>query len=213
MYYRQLGATGIRVSEVGMGCNRLGEEGQSDEHWVRLVRHAVDLGVNVFDTSESYTWGRSEEMLGLALESATSAAKDVLIATKVSRVRETNAKDFSAARMMDTVEGSLRRLRREWIDLYQLHSPSREDMERFDWAEGLDRLKRQGKIRHGGVAVNSAADGLWLIAQGLAEGGGWSRCCRSPTICSRRRSKTSCSTWPANVVWACCAGCLWRVAS
>ena len=172
MYYRELGATGIRVSEVGMGCNRLGEEGQPDEHWVRLVRHAVDLGVNIFDTSESYKWGRSEEMLGLALGSAAGAYRDVLIATKMSRVRETNGKDFSAARMMDTVEESLRRLRREWIDVYQLHSPSREDMERYDWAEGLDRLRRQGKIRHGGVAVNSAADGMWLIEQGLAGGGG-----------------------------------------
>jgi aryl-alcohol dehydrogenase-like predicted oxidoreductase len=151
-----------------MGCNRLGEEGQPDEHWVRLVRHAVDLGVNIFDTSESYNWGRSEEMLGRALEGRV----DVLVATKMSRVRETNAKDYSAARMADTVEGSLSNLRRECIDLYQLHSPSREDMERFDWAEGLDRLKRQGKIRHGGVAVNSAADGTWLIEQGLAEGGG-----------------------------------------
>jgi aryl-alcohol dehydrogenase-like predicted oxidoreductase len=151
-----------------MGCNRLGEAGQPDEHWVRLVRHAVDLGVNIFDTSESYNWGRSEEMLGRAL----SGRGDVLVATKMSRVRETNAKDFSAARMVDTVEGSLRNLQRERIDLYQLHSPSREDMQRFDWAEGLERLKRQGKIRHGGVAVNSAADGMWLIGQGLAEGGG-----------------------------------------
>jgi aryl-alcohol dehydrogenase-like predicted oxidoreductase len=168
MYYRELGATGIRVSEVGMGCNRLGEGGQPDEHWVRLVRHAADLGVNLYDTSESYNWGRSEDVLGKAL----GARADVYVATKMSRVRETNAKDFSAARMMDTVEGSLRNLRRECIDLYQLHSPSREDMERDDWAEGLARLKRQGKIRHGGVAVNSAADGMWLIEQGLAEGGG-----------------------------------------
>ncbi len=156
-----------------MGCNRLGEDGQPDEHWVRLVRHAADLGVNIFDTSESYNWGHSEEMLGLALGDHTAGARDdVLVATKMSRVRKTNAKDFSAARMMDTVEGSLRRLRRECIDLYQLHSPSREDMERYDWAEGLARLKRQGKIRHGGVAVNSAADGMWLIKQGLATGGG-----------------------------------------
>jgi myo-inositol catabolism protein IolS len=90
----------------------------------------------------------------------------------MSRVRETDGKDFSAARMADTVEGSLRKLQRECIDIYQLHSPSREDMERYDWAEGMATLKRQGKIRIGGVAVNSAADGVWLMRQGLAEGGG-----------------------------------------
>jgi aryl-alcohol dehydrogenase-like predicted oxidoreductase len=103
---------------------------------------------------------------------AVGARDDVLITTKMSRVRETNAKDFCAARMMGTVEGSLRNLRRECIDLYQLHSPSLEDLQRDDWAEGLSRLKQQGKILHGGVAVNHAAEGLWLFEQGLAEGGG-----------------------------------------
>lgn len=175
MFYRNLGKTGIRVSEVGMGCNRLGEAGQPDEHWVDLARRAADLGVNLFDSSESYNWGRSEEMLGLAFgarDRHVIARDDVLIATKVSRVRGTNAKDYSAARMMGTVEESLRNLRREQIDIYQLHSPSREDLERYDWAEGLVRLKRQGKVRCGGVAINSAADGVWLIEQGLAKGGG-----------------------------------------
>jgi len=173
VYYRDLGKTGIRVSEVGMGCNRLGEAGQPDEHWIRLVRHAADLGVNLYDSSESYNWGRSEEMLGRAFgDGAGGTRDDVLIATKMSRVRETNGKDFSAARMVGTVEGSLRNLQRERIDIYQLHSPSREDMERYDWAEGMAALKRQGKIRVGGVAVNSAADGVWLMQQGLAGGGG-----------------------------------------
>jgi aryl-alcohol dehydrogenase-like predicted oxidoreductase len=173
VYYRDLGQTGIRVSEVGMGCNRLGETGRPDEHWIRLVRHAADLGVTLFDSSESYNWGRSEDMLGRAFGGHVGGARDdVLIATKMSRVRETNGRDFSAARMVDTVEGSLRKLRRECIDIYQLHSPSRADMERYDWAAGMAALKRQGKIRVGGVAVNSAADGAWLIQQGLAEGGG-----------------------------------------
>ena len=179
MYYRDLGKTGVRVSEVGMGCNRLGEAGQPDEHWIHLARRAADLGVTLFDSSESYNWGRSEEMLGRAFGGrAGGAREDVLIATKMSRVRETDGadkvrpKDFSAARMVDTVEGSLRRLQRECIDVYQLHSPSREDMERYDWAEGMAALKRQGKIRVGGVAVNNAADGVWLMQQGLAEGGG-----------------------------------------
>jgi aryl-alcohol dehydrogenase-like predicted oxidoreductase len=165
MHYRELGKTGVRVSEVGMGCNRLGEDPYPDEHWVNLVQRAVDLGVTLFDSSEAYKRGRSEEMLGRAIGNRD----DILIATKMSRVPETDEKDYSAARMMRTVEDSLRRLQRDWIDIYQLHSPNREDMERFDWSEGMERLKRQGKIRFTGVAVNSAEDGLWLIRQSLVE--------------------------------------------
>jgi aryl-alcohol dehydrogenase-like predicted oxidoreductase len=165
MIYRELGKTGVRVSEVGMGGNRLGQDYAPDEHWVRLVQRAADLGVTVFDTAEAYGWGRSEEMLGRALGNRD----DVLIATKMCRIRETGVKEYSAARMVETVEGSLSRLRRDRIDIYQLHSPGREEMERYDWAEGMQRLKEQGKIRFAGVAVNSAADGVWLVEQGLVD--------------------------------------------
>jgi aryl-alcohol dehydrogenase-like predicted oxidoreductase len=149
-----------------MGCNRLGEAGPPDQHWVDLVRRAVDLGVNVFDSSESYNWGRSEEMLGRAV----GEREDVLLATKVSRMRE-GGKDFSAARVLERAEVSLRNLRRSYIDIYQLHSPSRADLERFDWAEGLTALKRQGKIRLAAVALSTHDDGCWLIERGLAGAG------------------------------------------
>jgi aryl-alcohol dehydrogenase-like predicted oxidoreductase len=165
MYYRELGRTGVKVSEVGMGGNRLGQDYATDEHWVRLVQRAADLGVTVFDSAEAYGWGRSEEMLGRAL----GDRDDVSIATKMCRIRETGEKEYSAARMMETVEGSLRRLQRDRIDIYQLHSPNREELERYDWAEGMRRLKEQGKIRLSGVAVNSAADGIWLIEQCLVD--------------------------------------------
>ena len=67
MHYRELGNTGVEVSEVGLGCNRLGQSYASDAHWSDLVLRAVDLGVTLFDTAEAYGWGRSEEMLGNAL--------------------------------------------------------------------------------------------------------------------------------------------------
>jgi aryl-alcohol dehydrogenase-like predicted oxidoreductase len=159
MYYRPLGKTGALVSEVGMGCNRLGQDYAADEHWVQLVRRAVELGVTVFDSSESYGSGRSEEMLGQALGNRD----DVLVATKVSHARETSGKDFSGRRVIEAAEASLRRLQRDRIDIYQLHSPSREDLQRYDWADGMRRLKERGKIRFSGVAVNRAADGTWLI--------------------------------------------------
>lgn len=166
MIYRSLGKTGVQVSEIGMGCNRLGEAGPPDQHWIGLVQRAVDLGVNVFDSSESYNWGRSEEMLGRAI----GERDDVLLATKVSRKRG-GGRDFSASRLLERAQISLRNLRRSYIDIYQLHSPSRADLEGFDWAEGLTRLKRQGKVRMGAVALSSPDDGCWLIEQGLAGAG------------------------------------------
>ncbi len=165
MIYRNLGNTELKVSEVGMGCNRLGESSQPDEHWISLVKRAVELGVNVFDTSESYGWGRSEEMLGRAIGNNS----DVHIATKMSRVRGVHESDFSAKRMVENIEGSLKRLKRDCIDIYQLHSPNRQDMEKFDWADGMEKLKKQGKIRVSAMAVNSASDGIWLIEQGYIE--------------------------------------------
>ncbi|MGC9468579.1 MAG: aldo/keto reductase [Anaerolineae bacterium] len=165
MHYRELGSTGLDVSEVGLGCNRLGEAHAPTTHWVDLVKRAVDLGVTVFDTSESYGWGRSEEVLGHALGNRD----DVIVATKVSRVRETGAHDYSTERIVKRVEGSLRRLQRDIIDIYQLHSPSRAALERLEWAEAMDTLKDQGKIRFAGVAVNSEADALWLMERDLVE--------------------------------------------
>jgi aryl-alcohol dehydrogenase-like predicted oxidoreductase len=165
MHYRELRKSGIEVSEVGMGCNRLGQDYASDEHWIRLVRHAADLGVTLYDTSETYGWGDSETILGKALGNR----EDVIIATKMGRIQETDEHDFSADRMMETVEGSLRRLQRDVIDIYQLHSPSREALERDNWAEGMAKLKDQGKIRLAAVAVRSEDDAIWLMEQGLVE--------------------------------------------
>lgn len=165
MHYRQLGKTGLKVSEISIGCNRLGEADQPDAHWVNLVHKAIDLGINLFDTSESYLWGRSEEMLGQAIGNNTS----VLIATKVSRIRETGVRDFSAARIVKQAEDSLRRLRRDRIDIFQLHSPHLTDMQQYDWAEGMARLKEQGKIRLAGVSINDAPSGQWLLEQGLVD--------------------------------------------
>ena len=161
MHYRPLGQTGIKVSEVGLGCNRLGQDHQPQDFWIDLVRQAADLGVTIYDTAEAYEWGGSEEVLGLALGNRD----DVYIATKMSRIRKTNARDYSANRMRETAENSLRRLGRECIDIYQLHSPGRDDMERDDWVSGMNSLKAEGKIRYAAVAVNSVADGIWLIEQ------------------------------------------------
>ncbi len=165
MHYRPLGNTGAQVSEIGMGCNRLGEKQETDAHWINLVHAAVEQGITVFDTSESYGWGRSEEILGQAVGNN----KDVLIASKVSRDRETSAKEWYPERIIARAEDSLRRLQRETIDIYQLHSPSLAEMQAYDWPQAMDTLKQQGKIRFSGVSINDAASGRWLIENGLAQ--------------------------------------------
>ena len=165
MHYRELGNTGAKVSEVGMGCNRLGQPYESDDFWTKLVLRAADLGVTVFDTAEAYGWGRSEEVLGKAVGNRD----DVMIATKMCRIRESGEQEYSSARMVETVEGSLRKLQRDVIDIYQLHSPRRDALERYDWAEGMQKLREQGKIRFSAVAVSNEADAVWLMAQDLVD--------------------------------------------
>jgi aryl-alcohol dehydrogenase-like predicted oxidoreductase len=166
LHYLDLGKTGLHVSEVSMGCNRLGSDLYPDDHWVNLVRRAVDLGVNLFDTAEVYGGRRSEEMIGRAV----STRDDVFIATKMS-AWDAEHTDLSYGRMVEAVEGSLRRLQRDTIDVYQLHSPHRELMERFDWAESMAKLQKQGKIRFRAVALalNVVGDGIWLIEQGVVD--------------------------------------------
>lgn len=165
MHYRQLGKHDVKVSEISLGCNRLGEAHSPDSHWIDLLRQAMDLGVNLFDTAESYGWGRSEELLGQAI----GQRSDILIASKVSRIRETNVKDFSAVRIIAQAEASLRRLQRETIDIYQLHSPTLADLQQFDWPDAMTKLKAQGKIRFAGVSINEVASGEWLLENGLAD--------------------------------------------
>jgi aryl-alcohol dehydrogenase-like predicted oxidoreductase len=163
--YRALGATGAQVSEIGMGCNRLGEPQMPTEHWVGLVRHAVALGITLFDTAEAYGWGASEDILGEAIGNRD----DVMVADKVCRIRETGEKDWSPDRILLRLDESLRRLRRECIDIYQLHSPTLEEMQRYDWPLAMERAKEAGKIRFSGVSINDAACGRWLIEQRLVD--------------------------------------------
>ena len=165
MNHRELGATGLSVSAVGMGCNRLGETVAAEAEWVDLVRRAADLEVNLFDTSAQYTKGRSEEILGQAL----AHREDVYIATKYGSRETATGRDWSSAVMFDAVEGSLQRLQRDSIDVLQIHSPARADLESCDWAEGMARLQDQGKIRHAAVAIREPEDGIWLIENDLAE--------------------------------------------
>ena len=168
MQYRKLGRSGLNVSVIGLGTNQFG--GKVDAKGVReIVATALDLGINFLDTADIYQEGRSEQTLGQALE---SERERVILATKVGMKTGDGPNDTGASRqrVMAGAEASLRRLRTDRIDLYQIHqwddeTPIEETL------RALDDLVRAGKVRYVG-ASNFAA---WQLAQAnlLAESSGW----------------------------------------
>ncbi len=174
MNYRTLGRTGLRVSEVGFGAWAIGgpsKLGPVEIGWgevddaasIRAIQAARDAGVTFFDTSDAYGAGRSEVLIGKALRSNRD---QVVIATKVGNRTSPEGKwvkDFSKPWILEAIEGSLRRLGMDYVDLYQLHSPT--DLAGYgdDAFEALEMLKAQGKIRFSGVSVGPAAHGPWVI--------------------------------------------------
>jgi aryl-alcohol dehydrogenase-like predicted oxidoreductase len=165
MEYRTLGSTGISVSVVGFGLWTLstGWWGEyTDEQAIAMLRDARDLGVTFYDASDTYGNGRSEEQLGEAFGNDAG----VVIATKVGydfyhhagerRGQQEIPQDFSPAYIRRACDESLRRLRRDRIDFYQLHNPKMETVNRDETFACLDDLVREGKVRSYGVALGPA---------------------------------------------------------
>jgi aryl-alcohol dehydrogenase-like predicted oxidoreductase len=184
MKYKQLGRTGLYVSEICLGTMTFGgnadagmwkaigslDQGVVDE----IVGGSLAAGVNFFDTADVYSFGESERRLGQAFKNLGVARKDVVIATKVFGRMGPRPNDQSASRghIMDSVQASLERLQTDHIDLYQIHgndsvTPLDETL------RALDDLVRQGLVRYVGVS-NWAA---WKIAAAvtLSEERGWAR--------------------------------------
>jgi aryl-alcohol dehydrogenase-like predicted oxidoreductase len=158
MEYRQLGRTGLEVSALGFGCGAVGGlliKGDRKE-MVRVVARAVELGITYFDTARSYGDGMSEANLGLILEELKPT---VLVGTKV-QLEAADLDDIEQA-VIDSVEGCLKRLRREHIDLFQLHNcialqrkPDRAWVGIDDLApavQAFQKLQHQGKISSWGI--------------------------------------------------------------
>lgn len=170
MKYRQLGNSGLRVSVLGLGTNAFG--GRADkETSIRVIHHAVDAGITFIDTADIYTGTKSEEIIGEAFE---GRRQDVILATKVGMKLGDGPNDRGSSRhhIMEGVEQSLRRLRTDYIDLYQIHAfdattPQEETL------RALDDLVSQGKVRYIG-ASNYAA---WQIMKSLSisERYGWAK--------------------------------------
>ncbi len=180
MQFRELGRkTGIRVSAIGFGGWAIGgaTEGSgaplgwgrtSDEESLAAIRRARELGVTLFDTADSYGFGRSESLLGIVL---SRYRQEVVIATKVGVVRTASGalkKDFSRQHIFHAVDGSLKRLRTDYIDLYQMHNPTIEDLRQEEIQDAMERLQDAGKIRFWGISVSTPEEGVEIMQRGWA---------------------------------------------
>ena len=164
MRYTTFGGTGLTVSRLSMGCNRLGDPGGDPAQWPPVVRRALDLGVTFFDTSENYNEGRSEAILGDVLGSHDGPT---VIATKGGFSAGAGiVRDYSAESIAGAARGSLKRLGRDTIDLYMLHSPSVANLENDTWADAIKALKADGTIRSFGISTSSHASGVWALKHG-----------------------------------------------
>jgi aryl-alcohol dehydrogenase-like predicted oxidoreductase len=172
MEYRLLGRTGVRVSSLGLGCAGFGGvgsevelfgRGEDQETAFQLMDHALELGINFFDTANSYGGGRSEAMVGRWLASRRTR-DDVVLATKVATRLGPGVNDGGLSRrhILQQVEESLRRLRTDWLDLYITHQVD-DDTALAETMRAMHDLVHSGKVRYLGA---SNIEG-WRLMKGL----------------------------------------------
>jgi len=180
MRYIKLGSTGLDVSPVAIGAMTYGEPDRGHPVWSLgeqdarpLVRHALEAGINFFDTANMYSNGSSEEILGRALKDFADR-DEVVVATKLRHPMRTgpNGRGLSRKAIMTEIDHSLRRLGTDYVDLYQVHrndhaTPLEETL------EALDDLVRAGKVRYLGASSMHA----WELAKALhlQKQHGWAR--------------------------------------
>ena len=149
MNYYQLGRSILRVSQIGFGCMSLD---CTDSRAALILQRAVDLGINFFDTADIYQDGKNEEFIGKALH---HKRKDIVLATKVGNVwrKDLSGLDWNPgkAHIIQAAEESLKRLRTDYIDLYQLHGGTIDDPV-GETIEAFELLKSQGKILEYGIS-------------------------------------------------------------
>jgi aryl-alcohol dehydrogenase-like predicted oxidoreductase len=162
MEYRRLGQSGLKVSEICLGTMTFGH-GTDAEEAQRMVSLALDAGVNMFDTANSYGDGQSETMLGAALKSRRDQA---ILATKVFNPTGSGPNDSGSSRLhiLRAVEDSLRRLQTDYIDLYYIHHVD-DETPLDETLRALDDLVHQGKVRYVGCCNYEAwrlCEALWI---------------------------------------------------
>jgi aryl-alcohol dehydrogenase-like predicted oxidoreductase len=154
--FRPLGRTGVQVSPLCLGAMMFGPWGNDDRaDSIRIIHRALDAGINVVDTADVYSGGVSEEIVGDAL---SGRRDDVVLATKffMPMGEDANSRGGSRRWIIRAVENSLRRLRTDHIDLYQVHRPS-PDTDVEETLGALTDLVRQGKVRYLGSSSYSGS--------------------------------------------------------
>ncbi|QDP41797.1 aldo/keto reductase [Radiobacillus deserti] len=165
MNYRQLGSTGLNVSEVSFGTWAIGGSwgSSSDEEALKGLQRAMDAGVNFFDTADVYGSGHAEELLAKATKGKEN---EIYIASKFCRAGDIyDPNTYSKQSVEAFLDGTLKRLERDTLDLYQIHCPPMEILQDGSVFQVLDELKQAGKIRHYGVSVETVEEGLFCLEQ------------------------------------------------
>ncbi|SEA33763.1 Predicted oxidoreductase [Thalassobacillus cyri] len=167
MEYRKLGKTDMRISELSFGTWAIGGNwgDTNDEEAMAGLEKAMAGGVNFFDTADVYGMGHSEKLLGKATK-----GRDVYIATKFCRQGDIDdPATYSEKQVRSYLEESLRRLDREYVDLYQIHCPPLSIIKQGDVFKILEKLKAEGLIRSYGVSVESVEEGLYVMEHAKAD--------------------------------------------
>jgi aryl-alcohol dehydrogenase-like predicted oxidoreductase len=160
VHYRRVGIAGLKVSAVGLGANNFG--GRTDEaQSIRVIQRALDLGVTTIDTSNSYSNGRSEAIIGHALRGRRHEA-EILTKVRSPMGEGPHERGLSRKHIIAACEDSLRRLETDYIDLYQMHAwdpeaPLEESL------QALDDLVRAGKVRYVGCSNFTAWQLTWSL--------------------------------------------------
>ena len=171
MRRRRLGNTDIEVSELAFGAWGIGGRTDgptsygdtNDQVSLRALDHALESGVTFFDTSNVYGAGHSETLLGQAFHTKRS---DVVLATKVGWPSYTGAADFSPEGMRASLDGSLKRLQTDYVDLLQLHNPPLDWLRtRPEILDALQGLVKAGKVRALGVSVRSPEEASTVVGE------------------------------------------------
>ena len=160
MKYRKFGKLNWEVSEIGFGAWAIGGGWgpQSDAESIKALHRALDLGVNFIDTAQGYGEGKSEEIIGKVLKERN---EQIYVATKVppkefywpARIDYDARKAFPKEYIIEECEKSLRRLQRDYVDIYQFHTWSMRFNDQEEWFEAFEQLKKDGKIRASGASV------------------------------------------------------------
>lgn len=162
MEYRNLGRTGVEVSPLALGCMMFGGKTNEKDSFA-IIDRALDDGINFLDTSNSYNQGNSEEVTGNALKRDGKREKVVLATKFYIRLGEgPNMMGSSRRFIIEQCEKSLRRLKTDWIDLYQIHRPN-PNTAIDETLRALDDLVRAGKVRYLGTSTFAA----WQIVESL----------------------------------------------